>query len=135
MSETMTTADIPAVIEDECKRLVEASYDEVRVARLESDLPGFDYYELYGQTENDLDEGDSADVFEERRIGGRLVLTLAGGRSVTLDEQETADVMWALANGTRRNRKAVRHGNNPEREARFARQQALMAKIVAAPEG
>lgn len=132
------TTTLPAVLADEMSSLAER-FGAVRAEKRDSDLPGFDYFELFGWRDADADpdcaeQADGPDG-EDVRVGGRLVLTLSGGRTVDLTEQETADVMWALANGTRRNRKAVRRGNNPEREARFARQQALMAKIVAAPEG
>lgn len=137
MSETTVTTlpGIPAGIPDEMHALADA-YGGVRVEQAASDLPGFDYYELFGwhAPDADLTDEEQVDPADDVRIGGRLVLTLEGGRGpVTLTEQETADVMWALANATRRNRKAKAHGNNPEREARFERQVAVMAKINAAP--
>lgn len=130
-------ATIPAVLADEVGTLAEERFPAgVECRPAESDLPGFDYFELFGTVETtDCGYDDCADEHGPRevRIGGRLVLTLTGGCQVELDEQETADVMWALANSTRRNRKAKAHGNNPEREARFDRQLAVMAKIAGSP--
>ena len=140
-----TTTETPAAILEDAVATAERIGLGIDVREGVSDLPGFRYFELVGKVDvcgacGAAEAEPHSCTLEERslattevRLAGRLSLTLEGGRRVELDATETADVMWALANSTRRNRKAAAHGNNPEREARFARQVAVMAKINDAP--